>query len=455
MLDAAKLSAIAKIEMQRPQDDPALLGTGFVVGDGLVLTAKHVVSGRAGKLQLSFGKTGPRACEATVTWQGDGLDWAILTCEGARGIAPIALRRLGYGRSYWQTFSFFRQSGAYLQGQIYGLPPGSIDLRADEVGDNAGASVCGASGSPVIAHGAAIGVVTTERIDLTTKRVVNGELGALPIEAIVEDLKTRAPAAPVALSVDSLPYERLFVSSLRALRETLGELAIELGIPPQDDPAPDVARALLRLGWRGLRRHLIEIDTPDMQRLIDLAECLWVDDEAAMQLGGVVTGKRYARAAVLNATSEDTAKYFLIRANGRLTKRDPSWSKRPLRVVYPGAEAYGGPLLQAVQDAFADQWMLPRDGDRIRTFVDGNQPVVALIFTLHPVTGEFVDELYTLEQELDGICPVVLSGLDMGSEPPVPILQPQTITYIRPELPAGREATVLEDIRTIKAAPRR
>src|ERR1700680_3471297 len=109
-------NAIARIDvMQRGRS--LSRGTGFLVADGLVLTALHVVADRTkesltpypGEIVLSFPSTSTKGSIYENYW--DRLaDWALLRCETTQGLdgapRPLPIAELREDGATWQTYGF-------------------------------------------------------------------------------------------------------------------------------------------------------------------------------------------------------------------------------------------------------------------------------------------------------------------------------------------------------------
>jgi hypothetical protein len=147
--------------------DPNGYATGFLVGDGLVLTAYHVVSGNLSdskKINLGF-KPGDElavrvyvnGCKATVIKVDKDADLALLEiCRSQRGKAPIFQVTLDKDE---QLLLIARPHGNKMVSR--GVFQGSYTLRGQEYWSAKLVSRDGYSGSPVYNHKAEIvGVFT-------------------------------------------------------------------------------------------------------------------------------------------------------------------------------------------------------------------------------------------------------------------------------------------------------
>jgi hypothetical protein len=447
VLGSDVLASIARVERRVPGEDPTLLGTGFVIGDGLVLTAKHVVAGRT-DLLLTFPDRTPDP--ATVVDETGASDWAILQSAAAVGRTPLRLRPLPYGPdAMWQTYAYFRKSGGYLRGPIRGTPNAQrMDLRADEAAFGDLTSVEGASGSPVIAHGVVVGIVI---IQLSVeKKIVEGSVWGLPIRTVAEEELASATAARhsprIRLDDEWLPYEAKFHGSLMTppVQPGLAVLAAQLGVPAGGDLPREIARVLLRRGWLVARVYLMQLALPDVNALCEIAESLWVDQEAARLLNRAVLAAHLQRAAAINIASDTSAGHYVDRADAITTAQDLTWRRRIVRISYRATEWDGKTLVAKARAALTTP--IRKTDDLIRTYLSVPPPVLALIATEHPITDELVDELQELETTFPGLRPIVLTGVTMGDAP----APPRHITMVQPELPDGFETDLLARYAVLK-----
>src|SRR5262249_34383601 len=130
-------------------------------------------------------------------------------------------------------------------------------------------------------------------------------------------------------------------------------LASRLGVPAGGEPALEVARALLRLGWVEIRRYINQLSLPDRGALCLLAESLWVDQEAARRLLEAVNAPGSGRAAALNVRSGSTALYYVDRADAIETLQEITWRDRAVPVTYTASEWDGASLVDIVRRRLA------------------------------------------------------------------------------------------------------
>src|SRR5581483_1943977 len=141
---------------------------------------------------------------------------------------------------------------------------------------------------------------------------------------------------------------------------------------------------------------------------------------------------------------------FVDRADGAVTVQDLSWGRRIEVLPYTSAEI-NGDMLDVVRGEFRRRKI--DSDDRIANYVRTGPPVIGLVVIQQPVTGQLVDDIYEVEQRFDGFRLIVLSGPEMGQEPPAASTTSQRIVFIRPELPPGLESWVLQEIHDLKSEP--
>ncbi|RIV39942.1 serine protease family protein [Micromonospora radicis] len=267
-----------------------LLGTGYAVGDDLILTAGHVVGvrGEAARIARSDGPTEPEH-RATVIWRGDGidadaallrLDVPLWTAEQTRtrygelrGHQPVPCRTVGYP---WVQFAPDGRRLDELPGQVmpslgfedhrYALdstriapnpPQPQRDSSGALVRDDAGTPVLaphphsGFSGAPLLTAGERqllVGVVLA-----VPSRYGPGRLDAVRITRLLAD-PTFAGLVGTALDQVEREPPQLLPSGIIEHAEALTELADNLRddrlayVPPADPQAPThPARLLDRL----------------------------------------------------------------------------------------------------------------------------------------------------------------------------------------------------------------
>src|SRR5215831_8213338 len=112
-MDARHRNAIARIEIIQAGAGVGR-GTGFLVGDGLVLTALHVVADRRsdrlkpydGEIRLSFPSRTPIVAQVHEDLWDRRADWILLVTDPLPDVQPLPLAELGVSDVTWITYGF-------------------------------------------------------------------------------------------------------------------------------------------------------------------------------------------------------------------------------------------------------------------------------------------------------------------------------------------------------------
>lgn len=189
-------------------------GTGCVVGDGLVLTALHVITAHLGdepdtsiaiRIEQAVGVELP----ATVVDRRFSVadDWVLLNCPGLRS-APVTTAAHGEDGEGWRSFGFpnVKPDGMPFKGTVTGLAPYSdgeaLQLDCVEAhalwvdGQISGRKyqIHGVSGAPLLSNDGLIGIVRSHLPGMAA-----GILYATPIASVVQavpELLSEAMPAP-------------------------------------------------------------------------------------------------------------------------------------------------------------------------------------------------------------------------------------------------------------------
>lgn len=199
--------AIARIDF-RTADGSLSRGTGFLVTDRLVLTARHVVAdGDAlvkGPLTLQF-PGGPVKASVVEACTDIESDWALLECEEALDTPPLKLANLDVDGVQWTTLGFPREMGplgmahggtvrnaaaSVSASQVYP----SIQLFSDEAAAGGGAQVRGLSGAPCLVNNRVVGILR-QALHGEEGQSVAGTLFATPIAAVRAKCGKRLPVS--------------------------------------------------------------------------------------------------------------------------------------------------------------------------------------------------------------------------------------------------------------------
>ena len=213
-------NAIARIDVMQ-QGRPISRGTGFLVADGLVLTALHVVADRKqqtltpypGEIVLTF-PTGTTKASIYQSYWDRMADWALLRCETPPEARPLPLAQLTEDGAPWETYGFpdaNPRDGMVSIGAVsnhLGTLEGNsvIQLFSREAAAGQGAPVKGLSGSPVLVQNAIVGLL---RFALMKEgQTVAGTVYACPITAVLEKAGNLLPL-PDRLGLPGLPRQPL------------------------------------------------------------------------------------------------------------------------------------------------------------------------------------------------------------------------------------------------------
>jgi tetratricopeptide (TPR) repeat protein len=211
-MDQSLRNAIGRIEVTQG-DRHISRGTGFLVADGVLLTALHVVADREktpsqphpGTIHVQFPHHRTEATVYEPYWSRDA-DWVLLRCvESPPNTKPLALADLQASWVNWQTYGFpdaQPRDGMVMTGTVencWGDFEGVrvFQLYSKQAAAGDGAPVKGLSGGPVIVQNTVVGVL---RVALWKQgRAVAGTLYACPIAAALESCRKALPelVAPI------------------------------------------------------------------------------------------------------------------------------------------------------------------------------------------------------------------------------------------------------------------
>lgn len=214
-------AAIARIDVVQGGQSISR-GTGFLVAEGLVLTALHVVADRRqeslapypGEIVLTFPNHSTTAVIHGEYW--DRLaDWVLLKCAGAPPARPIPLAELRESGAEWQTYGFPDASprdGMVQVGEVsnhLGELEGQavFQLFSREAAAGQGAPVKGLSGSPVLVEDAVVGLL---RFALMKEgQTVAGTVYACPIASVLKKVGPLLPLPDPCFGLPGLPVQPL------------------------------------------------------------------------------------------------------------------------------------------------------------------------------------------------------------------------------------------------------
>lgn len=221
-------NAIARIDIMQ-NGRSASRGTGFLVGDGLVLTALHVVADRTqlslapypGEIVLTFPGGTVKAAIDERYW--DRLaDWALLRCPSMPSIRPLPFAELRDDGMNWETYGFpdANPGGMAIGGRVtdhHGALEGNpaLQLFSQEAAAGLGAPVRGLSGSPVIVQNAVVGLL---RFALMKEgQTVAGTVYACPVTCVLQKTGDLLPLPDPCFGLPGLPRQPLPAEPFRNL----------------------------------------------------------------------------------------------------------------------------------------------------------------------------------------------------------------------------------------------
>ena len=209
-------------------------GTGFLVADGLVLTALHVVADRAqpslatypGEIVLTFPAGSATATIHEAYW--DRLaDWVLLRFETPAGcngsLRPLPLAELREDGATWETYGFpdaNPRDGMVNIGEVsncLGTLEGNpvYQLFSREAAAGQGEPVKGLSGGPVIVRDAVVGHLRFAL--MRDNQTVAGTVYACPIASVLAKTGNLLPLPDPCFGLPGLPRLPLPAAPFRNL----------------------------------------------------------------------------------------------------------------------------------------------------------------------------------------------------------------------------------------------
>lgn len=275
-LPALKL-AVARVRAPGGAAD-AWLGTAFYIGEGLALTALHVVAPRppvaaALRVRLEF-LAAAHDTEATLLAHDVVADWALLRCERPPLVAPLSAAETVADGEAWTAYGFpgLVEQGLVVGGQVRDARASesatmpALQLFCDEAAAGQGAPLQGLSGSPCVVDDHVVGLLRSTPQDSVLDGqgrgrpvTVAGTVWACPVSALAR-AALPAEAAPLPAGWFGPPARSDFVivrsradaqakprllSVARAVREKLPGLPLGEPQPLDADAAVASEAALL------------------------------------------------------------------------------------------------------------------------------------------------------------------------------------------------------------------
>jgi trypsin-like peptidase len=368
--DAALLKAVAVISLPGRNSR----GTGFLVDQGVVLTAYHVVQPAVagGEIKAHFPEVGLVA--ATLKESSPADDWVLLSCPEAAAIRPVDLGAPPFPGAPWKTYGFptFAPDGVSVGGQVrFTGDSRAIQLWCREASNGAeGLSVAGLSGAPCIVDGKAVGFLKTA---LATEEwfTIGGILTASSLEVLPARIRQRVTPADRKRAA--------FLATVAGLLEPVAEEvanhvlvdllcadALETGTPPRERGRA-LAQALfpvsaatvedrLQKGFDALREIRTRLP-PGLDERVALANLLsafqWISGNAEQIVALPATPHRTAR---IRASTTDTGETYVRRG----CCQHPPWSTLTLPPITTGdAEEVASAIVNAARDYYDN----PADDD--------------------------------------------------------------------------------------------
>jgi len=211
--------AIAKIEIIQ-NGKPASWGTGFLVADGLVLTALYVVADHTektltpypGEIALTFPNFRTKASISGTHWDIQA-DWALLSCEcPPPDIRPLPLAILSENHVPWDGYGFpeAKPSGLTVAGRVENDQDKLNDelvfqLFSTQAGAGNGLPVRGLSGAPVLVDDAVVGLLRWA--PMKDWQCLAGTLYACPILSVMKKAGTLLHLPDPCFGLPGLPIQ--------------------------------------------------------------------------------------------------------------------------------------------------------------------------------------------------------------------------------------------------------
>ncbi len=222
-------NAIARIDVI--EDGRSLSrGTGFLVAEGIVLTALHVVADRnqpalapyPGEILLTFPGGAVKAAIDGENWDRRA-DWVLLRCASAPDARPIPQAELNDDGGTWETYGFpdaNPRDGMANIGEVsnhLGTLDGNpvFQLFSREAAAGQGAPVKGLSGSPVIVQNAVVGLLRFAL--MKDGQTVAGTVYACPIASVLRKTGNLLPLPDPCFGLPGLPRQPLPADPFRNL----------------------------------------------------------------------------------------------------------------------------------------------------------------------------------------------------------------------------------------------
>lgn len=414
-------AAICRIRPSRanPRDDRR--GTGFLVAERLVLTARHVVETMGKECALEFDPAGPKPwqtrSDGIVAYDRDD-DWALVRCKEQPPAKPLPLGPLN--NSYvirFETFAFPSSApdGVPYSGTIPAIGARKIALFTPATLERTASSVVGMSGSPCIVNGVVVAIMVEANAPANEKNTRGGTTYAVPVSVVAEAYRD----LPFAKEPPRFTPQ---VAQYLKAGPLLQEVAKSAGLP-QAQVADDlslrtaIAAHMLRGGVpraRGLLQLLRTLlDWRTAEDILDCAGSVWVYEDTARALAGAVTPPASATVAI-NATLGATGIRYLHCAGYAATHGHPGW-KPYVRLLDPPAGERQLEGLRAGTRAALRNWFRCEDS-LIEDELDESRQSGEPVFVVIPPPPPAIAVLAALRAEYPTVSFVVLTGDTLTDE---------------------------------------
>lgn len=204
-------------------------GTGWVIKENLVVTARHCVlasleEGQA--TELFFRSSGDIPFPATIVAQSEEWDICLLSFDNQMEIQPLSISfELPREGEFWQTFGYPQNKlllGHRLTGnvaQVLDVPISKMDLDLSLELTDSLQNYQGLSGAAIVCRGCVVGMIRLK---------VDGTIGALSLHQ-VKEFMSRNGVITESIESTAIPYtpllakrSRFFESFIQAVQSRTG-----------------------------------------------------------------------------------------------------------------------------------------------------------------------------------------------------------------------------------------
>jgi hypothetical protein len=312
------------------------LGTGFLIADkdgcGKVLTAGHVAE-ELKTVKIRFDKADKQECISRNIVKGKH-DWALLTIDSPKEIAPLALYPPPPTNEEvrWWTIGYPKlvaHTRATFHGDVRLAEAEEIDLQCVELPlGGPAAAATGLSGAPCLIDGGVAGILRDVlRCGKQSPTNPTSAMFALPSQIIAREAGLPyADGTRPDLMPSKLPYELSFTAVVESWCNASRQIAA--GIAKLDGgivyPPCIIARRMINEGLNitGLVLKGLMLPTEQCRRLIELAETLWVNGQAALHMDDAIES---GTPALLLTNSDISTRHHLARAFAYRNDGAPTW----------------------------------------------------------------------------------------------------------------------------------